>query len=113
MSTTTEVSTTLTFLPIPPHIADHARATMTDHFGHRLSITKTTAPCRVCLRISRTPEEFILLSYQPLPDTGPYAEIGPIFIHANQCEPYADCRALPPGFASRPLVLRSYDAAGR
>jgi len=23
------------------------------------------------------------LSYQPLPDTNPYAEIGPIFIHAR------------------------------
>ena len=109
---TTAVSTKLKFLPIPLELSAEARATMTDRFGHRLHITKTMAPCRLCLRISKAPEDFILLSYQPLPDTGPYAEIGPIFIHADPCEPYADSQTFPQDFASRPLVLRSYDRAG-
>jgi hypothetical protein len=109
---TTAVSTKLRFLPIPPEIADQARRTMIDRFGHRLQITKTQAPCRVCLKISQEPEDLILLSYQPLEDTGPYAEIGPIFIHAKACEAYADSQNFPPDFASRALVLRSYNAAG-
>jgi hypothetical protein len=110
--TATIASTKLRFLPLPSAIADEARRTMTDRFGHKLHITKTQAPCRVCLKISKVPEDLILLSYQPLDDTGPYAEIGPIFIHAIPCEPYANVHALPPDFAMRPLVLRSYNAAG-
>ncbi len=109
---TTAVSTKLKFLPIPLELANEARATMTDRFGHRLHITKTMAPCRLCLRISKAPQDFILLSYQPLPDTGPYAEIGPIFIHADPCEPYPDSQTFPQDFASRPLVLCSYNRAG-
>jgi hypothetical protein len=110
--TTTAVSTKLRFLPLPSDIADEARRTMIDRFGHRLHVTKTQAPCRVCLKISQQPEDLILLSYQPLADTGPYAEIGPIFIHAAPCEPYADSQTFPPDFVSRSLVLRSYNGRG-
>jgi|GEM_PF-1962194 len=110
--TATAVAAKLRFLPIPSEIADEARRTLTDRFGHRLHVTTTQAPCRLCLKISKDPEDLILLSYQPLADTGPDAEIGPIFIHAHTCAPYADQQTFPPDFASRPLVLRSYNAAG-
>lgn len=109
---TTAVTTTLRFVPMPLEIAEEARRTMRDRFGHTLHVTRTQAPCRLCLRISKEPEDFILLSYQPLPDTGPYAEIGPIFIHASDCEPYTNEETFPSDFAERPLVLRVYDAAG-
>jgi hypothetical protein len=55
----------------------------------------------------------ILMSYQPLPDTGPYAEIGPIFVHAQDCRPYSDVETFPSDFAARPLVLRAYGYDGR
>lgn len=110
--TTVAVNTKLRYLPIPAEIAGQARRTLTDRFGHRLHVTKTQAPCRQCLRISQEPEDLILLSYQPLPDTGPYAEVGPVFVHANPCEPYADAESFPQDFTQRPLVLRSYNAAG-
>ncbi len=86
---------------------------MRDRFGHRLHVTKEQGPCRVCLRISNEPEDLILLSYQPLADTGPYAEVGPIFIHAHACEPYSDVESFPADFEQRSLVLRAYDYAGR
>ncbi len=85
---------------------------MRDRFGHGLHVTKTQGPCRLCLRISNEPEELILLSYQPLADTGPYAEIGPIFIHARACEPYSEIDTFPADFSQRPLILRAYDHAG-
>lgn len=103
---------TLLFVAIPLDVAERARATMRDDFGHELKIYTTTAPCRLCLRISTEPEELLLLSYQPLPDTGPYAEVGPIFIHAHGCEQYADTQTFPSDFASRPLILRAYNAEG-
>lgn len=103
----------LTYLAIPEEIATEARETMRDRFGHEVESLRDTGPCRVCLRISDEPEDLLLLSYQPLPDTGPYAEIGPIFVHANRCEPYSDCATFPAHFAQRRLVLRAYGHDGR
>jgi hypothetical protein len=109
---TTATRVILHYLPIADQIAEEARTTLRDRFGHRLHVEKQQAPCRVCLRISKSPEDLILLSYQPLPDTGPYAEIGPIFIHAERCMPYSDVESFPADFADRRLVLRAYDCEG-
>jgi hypothetical protein len=106
-------SKTMHYLPIPQETAESARRTMRDGFGHELAVTSVVAPCRACLRIPRSPEPMILLSYRPLEDTNPYAEIGPIFIHAEACEPYSDVTEFPPDFAARPLVVRAYDRDGR
>jgi hypothetical protein len=103
----------LNYLAIPEEVAAEARATMRDRFGHDVQRVSDTGPCRVCLRIAQQPEELLLLSYRPLPDAGPYAEIGPIFIHAQPCEPYASTTAFPEDFAQRRLVLRAYDRVGR
>lgn len=86
MTTTTTLA--LAYLPIPDEVAATARRTLRDSFGHELRIERNQAPCRSCLRISKAPEDLILLSYQPLPDMNPYAEIGPIFVHARACAPY-------------------------
>jgi hypothetical protein len=103
----------LHYLSIPERVAAEARETLADGFGHQLSVTKEKAPCRLCLRISNVPEDLILLSYQPLPDRGPYAEIGPIFIHAGHCVPYCDIETFPVDFASRRVVLRAYANDGQ
>ena len=112
MKTQTNVATRLRYEAIPTEIAREARTALRDRFGHALSAAKTKAPCRHCLKISREPEDLILLSYQVLPDDGPYAEIGPIFVHARPCERYGDAETFPPDFVERPLVLRAYDRAG-
>ena len=72
--------TPLRFVPVPEEIAERARRTMKDAFGHSLHVQREHGPCRICLRIAseEEPEDFILLSYQPLADRNPYAEIGPI-----------------------------------
>ena len=108
-----EVSIALHFLPIPLEIAQEARRIRRDRFGHRLAVTRTVAPCRLCLRIPNEPEELILLSYQPLPDTGPYAEVGPIFVHARSCRPYETIEKFPGDFETRPLVVRAYGHEGQ
>lgn len=112
MIATSELQT-LRYLPIPREIADEARRTRRDRFGHDLHVQMEHGPCRVCLRISKEPEEFILLSYQPLANRNPYAEIGPIFIHAHECEPYDTPHTFPEDFAQRQLVVRAYDYEGR
>jgi hypothetical protein len=100
------------YIPIPQEIADQARATLQDAFGHKLHVERNQAPCRSCLRISKAPEDLILLSYQPLPDANPYAEVGPIFIHAQACEPYR-AHEFPADFLERELVVRAYGRDGR
>ena len=106
MSTQTAIA--LAYLPIPAEVAAQARQTLRDRFGHRLHVERNQAPCRSCLHISREPEDLILLSYQPLPDRNPYAEVGPIFIHAHACEPYA-VPDFPADFLQRELVVRAYN----
>lgn len=104
---------TLQFLPIPLEVAENARRTRKDEFGHELEVQTAAVPCRVCLRISTSPENVILLSYQPLPDRNPYAEIGPIFIHAHDCDPYDSTHTFPKDSSQRQLVIRAYDWNGR
>ncbi|HTU70639.1 MAG TPA: DUF1203 domain-containing protein [Candidatus Baltobacteraceae bacterium] len=100
------------YLPISDEVAHEARTSLRDRFGHTLRIERNQAPCRSCLRISKESEDLILLSYQPLEDRNPYAEIGPIFIHAHACRPH-DARQFPRDFADRELVVRAYDREGR
>jgi hypothetical protein len=103
----------LKYLAIPEEVAIEAREKKRDRFGHEVEALRDTGPCRVCLRIASEPEDLLLLSYQPLPDTGPYAEIGPIFVHAKRCEPYSDSATFPADFTQRRLVLRAYGHDGR
>lgn len=112
--TTVATDITLAFTPIPTAIADEARATRKDGFGHDL-VTQTgeRSPCRMCLEISTPDEELLLMSYRPLDDDTPYAEIGPVFIHARACPPYEARLTFPPAFASRELVIRAYGYDGR
>lgn len=109
----TTATIVLHYVPVPPEVAAEARRTMTDAFGHPLEIAEVAAPCRICLRIAKTPERMMLLSYRPLEDRGPYSEVGPIFVHAEPCEPYAELGSFPADFAERPLILRAYDREGR
>ena len=104
----------LAFRPIPDAVAEEARRMRQDAFGHDLKIqTGETSPCRVCLRITEPADEVLLLSYRPLDDDTPYAEIGPIFIHADRCPRYDSVNVFPPAFLKRELVLRAYDYEGR
>ena len=54
-------------------------------------------------------EDKLVLAYRPFDDPQPYAEIGPIFLHAADCERY-DGDRLPDWFVFLdPAVVRGYD----
>ncbi len=42
-------------------------------------------PCRRCLRDGEVGEAMLLFSHSPFQTTGPYAERGPVFVHARAC----------------------------
>lgn len=102
----------LRYRPLPTAVAERARRDLIDPFGHRLHVQPGEAsPCRHCLRIGRADEPLVLLSYRPFErDATPYAETGPVFVHADACPAYADQAVFPPEFESRALILRAYDS---
>jgi Protein of unknown function (DUF1203) len=68
-------------------------------------------PCRHCLQLIREGEDKLVLSYRPFSGLQPYAESGPVFLHAADCERY-EADALPGWFAFlSPALVRGYDAA--
>ena len=106
---------TLLYRSLPAAVVDRARRELRDDFGHTLTVQPgEVAPCRNCLRMTEPHEPLILFAYRPSgEDYGPYSETGPVFIHADACEPYARTTEFPSDFQTRSLVLRAYDAQHR
>ncbi|UDL90521.1 DUF1203 domain-containing protein [Mesorhizobium sp. PAMC28654] len=65
-------------------------------------------PCRHCLKHVAAGEEYLVLAYRPFPDLQPYAETGPIFMHARECERAAETEALPEMLESTDYIVRGY-----
>ena len=71
-------------------------------------------PCRHCQQDVVAGEPYLILNYRPFPAPQPYAETGPIFLHAAECPRYPEVAELPPVIAIRRLfLLKGYNAADR
>lgn len=69
----------------------------------------TGNPCRHCLGLIAPGEDKLVLSYRPFPVAQPYAETGPIFLHARDCAHYEGDQ-LPFWFSYlQPAIVRGYD----
>jgi hypothetical protein len=67
-------------------------------------------PCRHCLGLIADGEEKLVLGFRPFAALQPYAETGPIFLHARDCPRY-EANVLPAWFAFLdPAIVRGYDA---
>jgi len=53
-------------------------------------------------------ERIAVIAHSPFPWTGPYAEVGPVFVHAEECGGYAGGDRWPAAYRHRPQVLRAY-----
>src|SRR6476660_6361436 len=69
------------------------------------------APLRCCLRDAEAGEQVALIAYQPASVGGPYAEVGPIFVHAEACHGWTG-DGYPDGVRHRQQLLRAYDGRG-
>lgn len=66
-------------------------------------------PCRHCLQQVAAGEEYLVLAYRPFPELQPYAETGPIFLHARECQRAPEDDVLPAMFRATPdYILRGY-----
>jgi hypothetical protein len=99
-------------VPLPSEIADAARrgaqAGASDHAV--ISVDSPTGyPCRHCLQWAQPGEQVVLFPYASIPSGRPYAESGPIFVHAEACPRYAATDEYPENFRSH-RVLRAYNS---
>jgi hypothetical protein len=101
---------------LPADELERIRARGVDDFGNLLepvTVNRPGTPLRCCLREAEPGERVVLIAYRPATVGGPYAEVGPVFVHAEACGGYADEDRYPEGFRSRQQLLRAYDARGR
>ena len=69
-------------------------------------------PCRHCLKMIPKGAGLLVLAHRPFQDLQPYAEVGPIFLCADPCEPGGG-EALPEVLASPNYIVRGYGADDR
>lgn len=69
-------------------------------------------PLRCCLTDSRPGDELAIVAWSPFPWGGPFAERGPIVVHARPCDGPAGA-GVPPQFLDRAQVVRPYGADRR
>src|SRR5450432_856865 len=88
-------------VPLPSEAAASARRTAEAGAADHAVITVTSpneAPCRHCLRWAQPGEQVVLFPYASIAPGRPYAESGPIFVHAAPCERYQVTDEFPAAF---------------
>ena len=97
---------------IPSLMLAEIRLAGHDEFGNELTPIvddEGGAPLRCCLRRSTPGEQVYLIAYRPFTAPGPYAEAGPVFVHASPCPGYREASAYPAGYRDWPtMVFRPY-----
>ena len=73
----------------------------------------SSTPCRHCLRQIEAGEQYLVLSFRPFPAPQPYAEQGPIFLHARACNKHESDRVVPEMLESPEYIVRGYDSNDR
>jgi hypothetical protein len=116
-STTPEISAmTIQFKALPTQEVRALQFGGPDAYGHtpeRKISDGDGIPCRHCLKNIAAGDVYLVLAYRPFPDLQPYAETGPIFLHAAECERAAETEQLPEVLESPDYIVRGYDGDNR
>jgi hypothetical protein len=98
--------------PLPKQVSAELKKTMHDQFGNEPKLEQAQSRrsiCRRCLRRFNPGERRLLFKYRPFDKEGVFAEVGPIYIHANDCRPETEIlTGYPDEFRELPLLLRAY-----
>jgi len=109
--------TSLKFMAIPTDITRAYQSGQPDAYGRvpeRRVSDGSGVPCRHCLTDVAAGDEYLILAYRPFPDLQPYAETGPVFLHATPCERHPEVGDTPDMFLSREhLLIRGYGGDDR
>ena len=107
---------TMKFLPLDPEFVAAIRAGGPDAYGQsaeRAVSDGEGVPCRSCLRDVPAGEDYLILAARPFPKAQPYAETGPIFLCARECDAW-DGDGVPPILATSPdYLVKGYSSDHR
>lgn len=98
-------------VPLKTEVAEAARQMAAAGTQDHVVVTADSPqsfPCRHCLCWAEPGERLILFPYAAIPPGYPYSETGPIFVHAQPCEPY-QADEYPSAFRNG-RVLRAYNS---
>lgn len=104
------------FVALDTQIVRHLQAGGADANGQvpeRAISTGSGTPCRHCLKPIEEGEPFLILAHRPFPAPQPYAEQGPIFLHARACKRHVCTGEVPEILESPVYIVRGYDAEDR
>ena len=105
---------TVKFIAMDSETARHLQNGGKDAYGN-LPINRVSdggaIPCRHCLKPVAAGDAYLTLAFSPFGERQPYAETGPIFLHAEPCERAADTSEPAPMFSfnNSEYILRGYD----
>jgi hypothetical protein len=106
------LTSSFTVAAIPGETLARVRSAGVDDLGHELVVTEAGGgePLRCCLREAVPGERIGLIAYRPFPWDGVYAEVGPVFVHADDCGGYPETEtgSYPAGFRHRQQISRAY-----
>jgi len=106
---------TLRFTPIPTDLVRAFQAGASDANGQppeRHISDGGGNPCRHCLQMIPAGAGMLVLAHRPFPAPQPYAEIGPIFLCADPCQPGGG-GSVPAMLDSPDYILRGYGSDDR
>ena len=66
-------------------------------------------PCRHCLGEIAHGESMLILAHRPFHKLQAYAELGPIFLCAKDCERHPEASGVPALYRDREMLIRGYD----
>ncbi len=83
-----------------------------DDYGnipHRATSNGVGVPCRHCMEMVGEGEEYLVLAHRPFSSEQPYAETGPILLHAKECDRAPETSDLPQMYEDgKKFILRGY-----
>ncbi|CAN5500105.1 hypothetical protein BH10BAC2_BH10BAC2_28540 [soil metagenome] len=85
-------------VPISAEYAQNIRNNRKDNFGHEVieQVATGLGPCRVSLKpFKRNIDKRVLFTHSPFEIDNPFNQPGPIFINAEDVEPYKDVHQFP------------------
>lgn len=108
---------TIRFMAMTTTMARHYQSGEADANGQKPETDTSDGdgvPCRHCLQNVRAGDKYLILSHRPFPAPQPYAETGPIFLHADECTRYSESWLMPEMFnENKDFILRGYSCQDR
>jgi hypothetical protein len=104
------------FIALETELAARLQAGGPDANGQppeRQVATASGLPCRHCLADIQAGEPYLILAHRPFPAPQPYAELGPIFLHAEPCRRGGGTDEIPTFLDSPEYIVRGYGSDHR